>query len=135
MNTITIAVEVNLGEATLNALQRLLQAPAERTAAAPQPETKPAPAPETKAAPAPAAPAAPAKEDPNNWPPKDFNDDIPGDITDEELRAAVKAAKEASSAAEIRAIFQDFGIKTSIECPNEKRRELLKALVDLTLKK
>lgn len=122
MEPLTIHVEVNLGEKTLNILQNLLQLNTTRAAA-------PAAAP---AASAPAAPAATAKEDPNNWPPKDFNDDLPGDITDEELRAAVKAAKDATSAADVKKIFGEFGIKTSSECPDDKRSDLLKKLVELT---
>lgn len=117
MQDFTIHVEVNLGEATLNVLQNLLQnRPSTDTvktvtaARAQQLETK-----AETTGPAPAEPA----------------DDLPGPITDEELRMAVKNAKDATSAADVKTIFAEFGIKTSSECPDAKRRDLLSRLVKL----
>lgn len=122
MNTVNIAIEVNFGEATLNLLQAFVSSPGKNNAqttsdAEPAKTSKPAP---TKPEPAPAA-AAPA--------PKDLPDDLP--VSDEELRAAVKAAKDNTSAADVKALFAQFGVKTSSECPDAKRFELLNKLNEL----
>lgn len=122
MNTVNIAIEVNFGEATLNLLQAFVSSldknNTQKTSdAEPTKTSKPAP---TKPEPAPAA-AAPA--------PKDLPDDLP--VSDEELRAAVKAAKDNTSAADVKALFAQFGVKTSSECPDAKRFELLNKLNEL----
>lgn len=122
MNTVNIAIEVNFGEATLNLLQAFVSSldknNTQKTSdAGPAKTSKPAP---TKPEPAPAA-AAPA--------PKDLPDDLP--VSDEELRAAVKAAKDNTSAADVKALFAQFGVKTSSECPDAKRFELLNKLNEL----
>lgn len=122
MNTVNIAIEVNFGEATLNLLQAFVSSLDKNNAqttsdAEPAKTSKPAP---TKPEPAPAA-AAPA--------PKDLPDDLP--VSDEELRAAVKAAKDNTSAADVKALFAQFGVKTSSECPDAKRFELLNKLNEL----
>lgn len=122
MNTVNIAIEVNFGEATLNLLQAFVSSLGKNNAqttsdAEPAKTSKPAP---TKPEPAPAA-AAPA--------PKDLPDDLP--VSDEELRAAVKAAKDNTSAADVKALFAQFGVKTSSECPDAKRLELLNKLNEL----
>lgn len=122
MNTVNIAIEVNFGEATLNLLQAFVSSLGKNNAqttsdAGPAKTSKPAP---TKPEPAPAA-AAPA--------PKDLPDDLP--VSDEELRAAVKAAKDNTSAADVKALFAQFGVKTSSECPDAKRFELLNKLNEL----
>ncbi|MFA6592015.1 MAG: hypothetical protein WCS67_01580 [Bacteroidales bacterium] len=52
-------------------------------------------------------------------------------ISDPELREAVKAANHASSPSAVRQIFAEFGIATSIDCPQARRAELLSRLVDL----
>lgn len=122
MNTVNIAIEVNFGEATLNLLQAFVSSLGKNNAqttsdAEPAKTSKPAP---TKPEPAPAA-AAPA--------PKDLPDDLP--VSDEELRAAVKAAKDNTSAADVKALFAQFGVKTSSECPDSKRFELLNKLNEL----
>lgn len=122
MNTVNIAIEVNFGEATLNLLQAFVSSLGKNNAqttsdAEPAKTSKPAP---TKPEPAPAA-AAPA--------PKDLPDDLP--VSDEELRAAVKAAKDNTSAADVKALFAQFGVKTSSECPDAKRFELLNKLNEL----
>ena len=121
MNTVNIAIEVNFGEATLNLLQAFVSSLGKNNAqttsdAEPAKTSKPAP---TKPEPAPAA--APA--------PKDLPDDLP--VSDEELRAAVKAAKDNTSAADVKALFVQFGVKTSSECPDAKRFELLNKLNEL----
>lgn len=122
MNTVNIAIEVNFGEATLNLLQAFVSSLGKNNTqktsdAEPTKTSKPAP---TKPEPAPAA-AAPA--------PKDLPDDLP--VSDEELRAAVKAAKDNTSAADVKALFAQFGVKTSSECPDAKRFELLNKLNEL----
>ena len=121
MNPVNIAIEVNFGEATLNLLQAFVSSldknNTQKTSdAEPTKTSKPAP---TKPEPAPAA--APA--------PKDLPDDLP--VSDEELRAAVKAAKDNTSAAAVKALFAQFGVKTSSECPDAKRFELLNKLNEL----
>lgn len=121
MNTVNIAIEVNFGEATLNLLQAFVSSldknNTQKTSdAEPAKTSKPA---QTKPEPAPAA--APA--------PKDLPDDLP--VSDEELRAAVKAAKDNTSAADVKALFAQFGVKTSSECPDAKRFELLNKLNEL----
>ena len=121
MNTVNIAIEANFGEATLNLLQAFVSSPdknnTQKTSdAEPTKTSKPAP---TEPEPAPAA--APA--------PKDLPDDLP--VSDEELRAAVKAAKDNTSAADVKALFAQFGVKTSSECPDAKRFELLNKLNEL----
>ena len=121
MNTVNIAIEVNFGEATLNLLQAFVSSLDKNNTqttsdAEPAKTSKPAP---TKPEPAPAA--APA--------PKDLPDDLP--VSDEELRAAVKAAKDNTSAADVKALFAQFGVKTSSECPDAKRFELLNKLNEL----
>lgn len=121
-----IKISINV---TLDASDKLLQAVQALTGAkapkAPeqkpgQPvETKPAPKPETKEAPAPEAPAeAPAPAETT-------------EISDEELRAIIKETRTASSPAAVRALFNEFGIKTSIECPMERRAELVAKLKKL----
>lgn len=121
-----IKININV---TLDASDKLLQAVQALTGAkapkAPeqkpgQPvETKPAPKPETKEAPAPEAPAeSPAPEETT-------------EISDEELRAIIKETRTASSPAAVRALFNEFGIKTSIECPMERRAELVAKLKKL----
>ena len=121
MNTVNIAIEVNFGEATLNLLQAFVSSLGKNNSqttsdAEPSKTSKPA---STKPEPAPAA--APA--------PKDLPDDLP--VSDEELRAAVKAAKDNTSAADVKALFAQFGVKTSSECPDAKRFELLNKLNEL----
>lgn len=121
-----IKININV---TLDASDKLLQAVQALTGAkapkAPeqkpgQPvETKPAPKPETKEAPAPEA--APAEEQAAD----------PKEISDEELRAIIKETRTASSPAAVRALFNEFGIKTSIECPMERRAELVAKLKKL----
>lgn len=126
-NTLNIAIEVNFGEATLSLLQAFVQnigkaspeLPKTKTSAKPE---KPAEASTKDPQPEP----APAQE---SAPAKGMTDDLP--VSDEELRAAVKAAKDNTSAADVKSVFAQFGIKTSIECPDAKRFELLDKLNEL----
>ena len=124
MNTLNIAIEVNFGEATLSLLQAFAQNVGNTTAESPK--TKTAAKPEKPEE----APVVAAQPEPAPAPAKEMTDDLP--VSDEELRAAVKAAKDNTSAADVKSVFAQFGIKTSIECPDAKRFELLDKLNELT---
>lgn len=117
MEPITIHVEVNLGEKTIGILQNLLQSNTNSAAAPAAPSSQPADT---------AQESAPAGNQP------EAKTNQPEPISDEELRAAVKSAKDATSAADVKAIFAEFGIKTSSECPDEHRHGLMEKLVELT---
>lgn len=118
---ININVTLDASDKLLQAVQALTGAKAP-AAAAPKPvplETKTYPKPETKEAPAPEeAPAEAAAPEAT-------------EISDEELRAIIKETRTASSPAAVRALFNEFGIKTSIECPMERRAELVARLKNL----
>lgn len=125
---INITVTLDASDKLLGAIQSLTggraQAPATpATKPAPaKPETKPEPRkPETKEdAPAPAPDPAPQPEP-----------EKPAEITDEALRALIKEVRTATSPAAVRGLFNEFGIKTSIECPQERRAELVDRLKKL----
>jgi hypothetical protein len=53
------------------------------------------------------------------------------EITDAELREAVKAAKNRTSAKAVKAVFAEFGIENSSACPAERRSELKARLENL----
>lgn len=55
----------------------------------------------------------------------------PETITDVSLREAVKLAKNRTDVKTVRALFNEFGIGASSECPNDKRPELLRRLAVL----
>lgn len=55
----------------------------------------------------------------------------PETITDVALREAVKLAKNRTDVKTVRALFNEFGIGASSECPNDKRPELLRRLAVL----
>jgi len=142
---VNINVSLEFGEKTMTVLQQLLAAkPAPQRKPASKPETKPAPAPETKEDPKPqpepeepaagtiqqvhspepepaAAPAPEAQEEKKVY-------------EDEELREivhAVRSAKPGNPQIIRNEIFPQFGIKTSIECPMERRAELVARLKEL----
>lgn len=52
-------------------------------------------------------------------------------ITDSVLREAVKRAKDRTDVKTVRALFTEFGIGASSECPEAKRPELLGRLYNL----
>lgn len=122
---ININVSLDLTDRTVSLVQDLLgrvKEPAPQHKPEPRkPETKPEPRkPETKEDPKP-APEAPA--------PAPAEEDLP--ISDEELRQVVFAARKAKpgNPQEIKnVIFPEFGIKTSMECPMERRAELVARL-------
>lgn len=152
MEPIKINVEVNLGEATLAALDRLLtaghSAPAEAPAA-PQ-ATAPAPAPKkakkTTEMPQPEPQPQPQGTDPDGAGAEDVVEDLPPDDapdpqpkkaapapTEADARQAVKSARDRGvSAKVIREYMQtSFGIASSLECPEERRQELIDGLAKL----
>lgn len=87
--------------------------PAEKPVEEPKPETVPSPTPAEKAAPAPQqAPAAPAQKE----------------ISDADLRLAVKAAKDKVGTDGVKALFHEFEIPNSSACPQERRSELMDRL-------
>ena len=87
--------------------------PAEKPVEGPKPETVQSPAPAEKAAPAPQqAPAAPAQKE----------------ISDADLRLAVKAAKDKVGTDGVKALFHEFEIPNSSACPQERRSELMDRL-------
>lgn len=116
MDPIVINVKVGLEEATIQKIREIFaprpagiearpaQGPRPAVPAKPQEEPKP------ESAPAPAAPKAP-------------------EIDNMTLNTAVKAAQGRGVEADaIRAVFARYGIKSSRECPAEKRSALLAEL-------
>lgn len=101
----TIGLKIELSQETLAAINGLADAirGARPTDAAPKAQAAPAPKPE----PAPEAPSV---------------------ITDEDLRALIKETRTRTSPQAVRALFNEFGIKTSIECPDDRRPELVRRL-------
>ena len=92
---------------------RDLQEHAKKPVEEPKPETVQSPAPAEKAAPAPQqAPAAPAQKE----------------ISDADLRLAVKAAKDKVGTDGVKALFHEFEIPNSSACPQERRSELMDRL-------
>jgi len=53
------------------------------------------------------------------------------EISDAELREAVKAAKNRTSAKAVKAVFTEFGIENSSACPAERRSDLKARLENL----
>lgn len=112
--TVNVNVKVSLEEATFQKIAQLLGGrPAgveARPAMGPRPAVPEKPV-ETKpeSAPAPEAPAA-------------------SDAAIDNLMNATKAAKERGQADAIRALFAKYGIASSRECPQDKRKALLSDL-------
>lgn len=111
---------------TIDASDNLLAAInafAGRSPQAPRPvETKPARPVETKPA------IAPQTKAPEETPVVEQAPDEPEQISDEQLRQIIKGVRDKSTPAAVRGIFAEFGIKTSIECPMERRPELVERL-------
>lgn len=114
--TVNVNVRVSLEEATFQKIAQLLGGrPAgveARPAMGPRPAVpeKPAETPKPESAPAPEAPAAEAP------------------IDNMVLMNATKAAKDRGQADAIRALFAKYGIASSRECPQDKRKALLSDL-------
>ena len=134
MNNFKIEVEVNLGQATLEALVALASALSSPSASVSKPQTV-----ETKAdAPQPtvigADPEGTGAEDIGDLPEGNPKPDTAAPTpTESDARNAVQAArKRGVSAATIKAFMKDcFGIATSVECPAERRQALIDGLNNL----
>lgn len=127
MEPIKIQIEVNLGEATLDILKSF--APALGAS-----ETKkPAQVPEKKAKPAPVAEPAPTAEPVmEDLPADDAPDPAPAKPTptEDDARQAVKNARSRGVTAKAIKDYmkESFNIATSVECPAERRQELIDGL-------
>lgn len=125
---INITVTLDASDKLAGLVQALVAGKPEAPATKPAPkpvETKPEPRkPEVKKDPVPAQPAEdPKPEQPEEAPEK------AKEITDSELRVFIKGIRDqVGSNKAIWDVFADFGIKTSIECPMERRAELMERL-------
>lgn len=136
---VNINVTLDLSEKTAELLQALMgkaQAPAPAPETKPnrrKVETKPAPAPETKEAPEQKPESEPEKPESAEAAPAPAQEEKKV-YEDEELREivhAVRSAKPGNPQIIRNEIFPEFGIKTSIECPMERRAELVARLKEL----
>lgn len=140
MEPLKINIEVSLSEATIAALKgifgaQIIAAPAKVEEPAPEPKkaakkAEPAPAPQPEPAPAPAV-------DDDDLPPSNAElaekaaaAAVP---TEAEMRAAIQATRKRGVAAKtIRQYIHDtFGVETSVECPENRRQELIDGLANL----
>ena len=134
MEPIKINIEVNLGNATLDILKTFAPAlgASEAKTPAPAPEKKAKPAAAAAPAPAPVAEPAPAEPVMEDLPPDDAPDPAPAKPTptEDDARQAVKAARSRGvSAKVIKDYMKDsFNIASSVECPAERRQELIDGL-------
>lgn len=142
---INVNVEVGLKQTTLEALAAIFNplrgctTCAAEIESAPQPEPeKPQPEPKRKAkktepAPEPEAPAPdpePAPADDDDLPPDDAPTTKKATPTEDDARQAVKAARGRGVPAKaIKDYMQEtFNIASSVECPAERRQELIEGL-------
>lgn len=140
MEPFKINIEVSLSEATIAALKgifgaQIIAAPAKVEEPAPEPKkatkkAEPAPAPQPQPAPAPTV-------DDDDLPPSNAElaekaaaAAVP---TEAEMRAAIQATRKRGVAAKtIRQYIHDtFGVETSVECPENRRQELIDGLANL----
>ena len=126
--SINVNVTVRLDESTIRALGVLLNlCPSDRQALEEKPkEEAPAPAPALQYAP-PATQFVPNTQSPIADDPAPAPEKAE-EISDEQLRQVIKSVRDKSTPAAVREIFAEFGIKTSIECPQERRPELVARL-------
>lgn len=127
MEPIKINIEVGLKESTIDALKNIFGAqiiPSSAVTENPQPEPKKA---EKKAAPAPVQ-----VEDYDDLPPADTPDPAPTP-TEADARQAVKSARDRGVSAKVIKDYMQstFGIASSVECPAERRAELIQGLAKL----
>lgn len=134
MEPIKINIEVALSQPTLAVLEKLIGAPAVKTPTAAPEEAPKETKKEKKAQPAPQPdpqPAPVAEDDddlpPGNETPAPAPKPVP---TEADARQAVKAAKDRGvNAKAIRSYMQEtFGIASSVDCPEERRQELIDGL-------
>ncbi len=150
MDPITINVKVGLEDETLRILTALVTAAARSEAGTPEhkaataeqkdqePAPEPAPVEQPKAkrqakkeqAPAPVQEAEPAAEKIEDMPAEICETK---EITDTELRAVITETRQRlGSAAPIKALLTDtYGVKLSVDCPQEKRAALIEDLKNL----
>ena len=123
---INIDVNVSLSEATLHFLRQVV--PARPEFEQPAPEDMPAEICDPQPEPAPVQAPAPKHEpDPAPAPAPEQ----PAEITDADLREKVKEAKDRRGAKAVRELFSEFGIGSSVECPQGRRSELVARLENL----
>lgn len=127
---INVNIEVGLKQTTLEALAVIFNPWKGCTCTCadtfPQPEPQPEPQPKTH--PEPEAPAP--VEDDDNLPPGDAPDPVKKTPTESDARNAVAAAKKRGvTAAAIKSYMKTaFNISSSVECPAERRQELIDGL-------
>ena len=116
--TVNINVKVSLEEATIQRIREILVPRPAGIEARPAQGPRPAvpEKPQAAAEPAPKSAPAPAAEEPT------------APIDNMVLMNAVKDAKERGNADAIRALFAQYGIASSRDCPQDKRQDLLTAL-------
>ena len=143
---INVNIEVGLKQTTLDALSQIfgtrVQTPAitaEAPKAAPKEDADPQPEkpqpkkPQPKKAPAPEPepkPADPVEYDDDDLPPGNAPDPVKPMPTESDARNAVAAAKKRGvTAAAIKSYMKtEFNISSSVECPAERRQELIDGL-------
>lgn len=134
---INVNVEVGLKQTTLEALAALIGRPSAQgfdPLPAPATEEKPQPQPEPKRKAKKAEPEAPDPEpapaDDDDLPPDDAPAPKKATPTEDDARQAVKAARERGVPAKtIKSLMKDtFDIASSVECPAERRQELIDEL-------
>lgn len=134
MDPIKINVEVNLGEATIDALRQIFSAHLFVPTAQCHCESSNEPADKPQPTTVGADPEGTGAEDFGDLPADDAPDPAPKpQPTEADARNAVQAArKRGVSAATIKAFMKDcFGIATSVECPAERRQALIDGLNNL----
>lgn len=116
--TVNVNVKVSLEEATIQRIREILVPRPVGIEARPAQSPRPAvpEKPQAAAEPAPKSAPAPAAEEPV------------APIDNMVLMNAVKDAKERGKADGIRALFAQYGIASSRDCPQDKRKDLLTAL-------
>ena len=134
---INVNVEVALSQPTLDILDKILgprvtvtnsipgfDVPPVQPEGEPQPKAKPDPQPE----PAPAEPSAPVDDD--DLPPDDTPTQKKATPSEDDARKAVKAARDRGVPAKTIKEFmkETFDIASSVECPAERRQELIDGL-------
>jgi len=133
MEPIKINIEVALSQPTLAVLENLIGAPAVKTPTqAPEAPKEAKAEKKSQPAPQPDPQPAPVAEDDDDLPP---GNETPAPApkpapTEADARQAVKAAKDRGvNAKAIRSYMQEtFGIASSVDCPEERRQELIDGL-------
>lgn len=132
MEPIKINIEVGLKESTLEVLRAALGCVSVRTrAAAETVETKAAPVAAPAPAPVESAPAPTVEDD--DLPPNDAPDPVKPTPSEADARMAVKSARDRGVTAKVIKDYmqENFGIASSVECPAERRQELIDGLSKL----